>query len=109
MYQLYHKVQRWIHQGDRRGKLLIGIRCKHGKHRSMAVMLLFAACARRYNHTVFCYAPEAAICGCPERSCRYLQGLDHEAMRYARWNRQAEDAKAKAELMWDKFTSAASA
>ena len=67
------------------------------------MMLLFAACARRCNHTVFCYAPEARICRCPAKSCESLRQLDNAAMRYALWNRQAEDARAKAELMWDAF------
>ena len=66
LHELYDVVIRWYRQGVNRRPLRIGIRCKWGKHRSLAFMLLFARCCRHYNHVVYHYALDAPICGCPE-------------------------------------------
>ena len=66
-------------------------------------MLLFAACCRFWNHTVFTYAPEAFICGCPSWQCKSLRGVANPSGMWKYWNWQAESAKNDALAMWAGF------
>ena len=98
-------VMRWYQEGVNRGTLRIGIRCKWGKHRSLAFMLLFARCCRRYNHVVYHYALDAPICGCPDVDCRNMQWMtaQQRAAWQVHWDRRADDAEQRAIVLFEGF------
>ena len=105
LQKAFDVVMRWHREGVNRGTLRIGIRCKWGKHRSLAFMLLFARCCRRYNHLVYHYAPDAPICGCPEVHCRNMYRLSGQQRVnwQAHWERRAVAAKRRAIAFFDRF------
>ena len=102
---LFDVVMRWYREGDNRGTLRIGIRCKWGKHRSVAFMLLFARCCRHYNHVVYHYALDAPICGCPEVHCRNFDWMTEQerANWKVHWDRRAAAAEQLALQVFDRF------
>ena len=103
--KLFDVVMRWYMEGDNRGTLRIGIRCKWGRHRSLAFMLLFARCCRSYNHVVYHYALDADICGCPGVYCRSLQWMtDLERVNWqAHWDSRAAEAEQHALQLFGRF------
>ena len=93
--ELFDEVNRWYNEGDDRGTLSIGIRCAHGRHRSVTLMLLFARCCRMHGHVVYHYARDARICGCAD-AC-----ADAELRRH--WDEQAASAADTARMMYERF------
>ena len=97
---MYFLVYDWYDKEDPvRGPLRIGIRCKEGRQRSVATMLLFGACCRHFDHTVFVYAPDCYICGCPSWCCDSVRS---ETM-WLIWKERAAAAKNEAIQLWHHF------
>ena len=67
----------------------------------MAVLLLFGACCRHFDHTVFLYAPDGNLCDCPSSSCQNVQDWP----MWKNWNQQADWAKWAAIQMWTDFVN----
>ena len=100
LYELYLKVTAWTsNEACSRGPLDIGIRCDDGNIKSVAVLLLFGACCREFEHTVFLHAPHCNICGCSHWNCYYTTTRE----MYEAWHGQAEVAKKNAIAMWRSF------
>ena len=94
---LYLLVRDWYNTEESvRGPLKIGIRGKEGRQRSVATMLLFAACCRHFQHTVFVYAPGCDICTCPSWYC---ENVKSDAM-WLVWIQRAAAAKNEVIQLW---------
>jgi len=94
---LYILVYDWYNTEESvRGPLKIGIRCKEGRQRSVATMLLVAACCRHFDHTVFVYAPDCDICRRPSWFCDSVRS---ETM-WLIWKERAAAAKNEVIQLW---------
>ena len=100
--KLFDEVNRWCNEGDDRGTLRIGIRCKQGRRRSVTLMLLFARNCRMHGHVVYHYARDAPICGCPS-DCPSLWSASDRVQVLKRWDEQAASAAATACSTYERF------
>ena len=98
--QLFLKVKHWCNLPPAsRGSLKIGIRCRGGRHHSVALLLLFGACCRHFDHTIFVYAAQCESCQCPSQGCKSVR----DRAMWQTWKQQAQGAKTEAIQVWDGF------